>query len=76
VKVRKPDPAEIERLRAGQVLIRFLDPLADAAGVEALEGHGVIAFALESIPRSGCRDVRGWAIGIAMLLDGQNVKAL
>jgi H+-translocating NAD(P) transhydrogenase subunit alpha len=51
VKVRKPDPAEVERLRAGQVLIGFLDPLADAPGVDVLAGRGVIAFALESIPR-------------------------
>jgi NAD(P) transhydrogenase subunit alpha len=51
VKVRKPSAVERERLRAGQVLIGFLDPLADPAGVEALEAGGVTAFALESVPR-------------------------
>ncbi len=51
VKVHKPGPEEVERLRAGQVLIGFLDPLGDAAGVEELAGRGLIAFALESIPR-------------------------
>jgi len=46
--VRRPDPA---RLREGQILIGFLDPLADSAGVEALAARGVTAFAMESIPR-------------------------
>ena len=51
VKVRKPDEAEAARLRDGQLLIGYLDPLADHAGVEALASRGVIAFAMESIPR-------------------------
>jgi NAD(P) transhydrogenase subunit alpha len=51
VKVRKPSAGEREELRAGQVLIGFLEPLADPAGVEALEAGGVTAFALESVPR-------------------------
>jgi NAD(P) transhydrogenase subunit alpha len=51
-KVRKPDEAEAARLRDGQVLIGFLDPLADREGVERLASRGVIAFAMESIPRT------------------------
>jgi proton-translocating NAD(P)+ transhydrogenase subunit alpha len=51
VKVRKPDDAELARLRSGQLLIAYLDPLADAAGVDALRERGVVAFAMESIPR-------------------------
>jgi NAD(P) transhydrogenase subunit alpha len=51
VKVRKPDESEVARLRDGQLLIAFLDPLADRAGVERLEARGVLAFAMESIPR-------------------------
>src|SRR5215469_3092539 len=51
VKVRKPRDEELDRLRAGQLLIGFLDPLADPAGVEALGARGVTAFALESVPR-------------------------
>ncbi|HVS85938.1 MAG TPA: hypothetical protein VHD91_09930, partial [Gaiellaceae bacterium] len=31
-KVRKPSAEETAKLRAGQVLVAFLDPLADAAG--------------------------------------------
>src|SRR2546423_2233693 len=52
VKVRKPDEAEAARLRDGQLLIGFLDPLADREGVERLASRGVIAFAMESIPRT------------------------
>ena len=52
VKVRKPTPDEIARLREGQVLIGFLEPLTDPAGIEALTQRGVQAFAMESIPRT------------------------
>jgi NAD(P) transhydrogenase subunit alpha len=51
VKVRKPDAAEAARLRSGQILIGYLDPLADPDSVAALGSSGVIAFAMESIPR-------------------------
>ena len=52
VKVHKPDETEAARLRDGQVLIGFLDPLADREGVERLGSQGVIAFAMEWIPRT------------------------
>jgi NAD(P) transhydrogenase subunit alpha len=51
VKVRKPSADETARLQAGQVLIGFLEPLSDPAGLEALAARGVTAFAMESIPR-------------------------
>src|SRR5215475_3002498 len=51
VKVRKPSADERGRLRAGQALIAFLEPLSDQAGVEALAEQRVTAFALESVPR-------------------------
>ncbi|HET7572109.1 MAG TPA: Re/Si-specific NAD(P)(+) transhydrogenase subunit alpha [Gaiellaceae bacterium] len=51
VKVRKPSAEELARLREGQVLIGFLEPLSDREGVEALAARGVTAFAMESIPR-------------------------
>jgi H+-translocating NAD(P) transhydrogenase subunit alpha len=50
-KVATPTAAEIAQLRDGQVLIAFLQPLTDTAGVERLAAAGVNAFALESIPR-------------------------
>jgi proton-translocating NAD(P)+ transhydrogenase subunit alpha len=51
LKVRKPTADEAGRLREGQVLIGFLEPLTDREGVERLTQHGVHAFAMESIPR-------------------------
>jgi NAD(P) transhydrogenase subunit alpha len=52
VKVRKPRAEEVERLRDGQLLIGFLEPLTDAAGVDRLAERGVVAFAMEAIPRT------------------------
>jgi proton-translocating NAD(P)+ transhydrogenase subunit alpha len=51
VKVRKPSVEERARLRSGQLLIGFLEPLSDQAGIEALATAGVTAFAMESLPR-------------------------
>jgi len=50
-KVQKPSAEESERLRDGDVLIGFLQPLTDAEGIERLAARGVVAFAMESIPR-------------------------
>jgi H+-translocating NAD(P) transhydrogenase subunit alpha len=50
-KVRKPSSDEVARLRSGQVLIGFLEPLTDPAGIERLGERGVHAFAMEAIPR-------------------------
>jgi len=51
VKVAPPTPEEAGRLRNGQALIAFLQPLTDPVGIERLPTAGVHAFALESIPR-------------------------
>jgi NAD(P) transhydrogenase subunit alpha len=51
VKVQKPNEEEAGRLREGQVLIGFLQPLTDPEGIERLGQRGVVAFAMESIPR-------------------------
>jgi len=50
-KVQPPASAEADRLRSGQVLIGFLQPLTDREGIERLGECGVVAFAMESIPR-------------------------
>jgi NAD(P) transhydrogenase subunit alpha len=50
-KVQKPSPEEAARLRDGQLLIAFLQPLMDEAGIARLAERGVLAFAMESIPR-------------------------
>src|SRR4051812_48044970 len=51
VRVQKPSAEEGARLRDGQVLIGFLQPLTDKEGLERLASAGVVAFAMESIPR-------------------------
>jgi NAD(P) transhydrogenase subunit alpha len=50
-KVQKPSTEELARLREGQLVIGFLQPLTDPKGIERLAERGVIAFAMESIPR-------------------------
>ncbi len=50
-KVRKPSDEELGRLGEGQVLAGFLQPLTDREGIERLASQGVVAFAMESIPR-------------------------
>jgi NAD(P) transhydrogenase subunit alpha len=50
-KVAKPTANETSRLAEGQVLIAFLQPLEDPSGIERLASRGVVAFAMESIPR-------------------------
>jgi NAD(P) transhydrogenase subunit alpha len=50
-KVAAPTADEAARLRDGQVLIGFLQPLTDTAGIDRLAAAGVHALALESIPR-------------------------
>ncbi|MDT4939022.1 MAG: H+-translocating transhydrogenase subunit alpha [Pseudonocardiales bacterium] len=51
VKVQKPTTEEAGRLRDGTILIAFLQPLTDREGIDRLAGRGVVAFAMESIPR-------------------------
>jgi NAD(P) transhydrogenase subunit alpha len=51
VKVAGPSADEIGRLREGQVLIGFLQPLTGAETVRALAQAGVTSFAMEAIPR-------------------------
>ena len=50
-KVATPSAEEAARLRDGQVVIGFLQPLTDAEGIERLSSAGVVGLALESIPR-------------------------
>ena len=51
VKVQTPTAEEVGRLREGQILIGFLQPLTDREGIERLTARGVTGFAMESIPR-------------------------
>src|SRR5581483_5297718 len=52
VKVQKPTAGEIGRLREGQIVVAFLQPLADPEGLRMLAARRVVAFAMDSIPRT------------------------
>src|SRR5438067_8592604 len=51
VRVQRPSAEEALELPQGIVLVGFLQPLTDKAGIERLAARGVVAFAMESIPR-------------------------
>ena len=42
----------VSRLAKGTVVVGFLEPLTDADGIARLREQGVVAFAMESIPRT------------------------
>lgn len=47
----EPDPADLERIRPGQVLIGMADPLGAPAVVQRWAATGATLFALELLPR-------------------------
>src|SRR4051812_4231361 len=51
VKVAPPTGDELGKLRREQVLIGFLAPLTSPETVDALKQAGVVAYAMEAIPR-------------------------
>jgi len=51
VRVARPTADEVSAMAEGTVLIGFLSPLTDAEGIERLRRKGIIAFAMESVPR-------------------------
>jgi NAD(P) transhydrogenase subunit alpha len=51
LKVQPPTGAEIERLQEGAIVIGFLQPYTNAAGLRALAARKVTAFAMELMPR-------------------------
>src|SRR5215213_4160072 len=50
-KVVAPSEAETPRLSSESVLIGFLGPLTNGAGVRAIAATGATSFAMEAIPR-------------------------
>ncbi len=52
VKVAGPTEDELARLNAGELLIAFLQPLTETDRIAKLREKGVLAFAMESIPRT------------------------
>ena len=51
VRVARPSAEEVLAMAPGTVLIGFLAPLTDTEGIERLRRQGVVAFAMESVPR-------------------------
>jgi NAD(P) transhydrogenase subunit alpha len=51
VHVGSPGADEVGAYTQGTVLVGFLQPLTDQAGIARLRERGVVAFAMESIPR-------------------------
>ena len=51
VRVARPSADEVAAIAPGTVLIGFLAPLTDTEGIERLRRQGVVAFAMESVPR-------------------------
>jgi alanine dehydrogenase len=49
VKVKEPQPVEIERLRDGQILFTYLHLAPDAEQTRGLIGSGVVAIAYETV---------------------------
>jgi proton-translocating NAD(P)+ transhydrogenase subunit alpha len=50
-RVAKPSPEETSSLASGTVVVGFLEPLTDKEGIARLRERGVVAFAMEAIPR-------------------------
>jgi NAD(P) transhydrogenase subunit alpha len=51
LKVRRPSPEELPRMKAGAALVGMLEPF-DRAGLEQMAGASLTAFALEAAPRT------------------------
>ena len=52
LRVAKPSPAEVDRLRQGQAVVGFLQPLIDPQTAKSLAAKGVTAISLDAIPRT------------------------
>ncbi len=52
LRLRKPDMAEVQQLKAGSVHVSYLDPFNEKALIGALAERGVSAVAMELIPRT------------------------
>jgi NAD(P) transhydrogenase subunit alpha len=50
-KVQKPEPGEVDMMKAGTVLVGFLDPLSSPDLTKKLAAGKISAFSLELVPR-------------------------
>jgi NAD(P) transhydrogenase subunit alpha len=51
LKVRRPMPAELPLYKRGAVVIAIMDPYGNESALQALADAGVVAFAMELMPR-------------------------
>jgi NAD(P) transhydrogenase subunit alpha len=51
LQVRRPEGPELTRLKKGAIVIGMMDPYGHETGVRAMADAGIIAFALELLPR-------------------------
>jgi proton-translocating NAD(P)+ transhydrogenase subunit alpha len=51
LKVRGPEAGEIAQLKNGAVLVALLSPSTEQAAIQSLASQGVVAFAMEFLPR-------------------------
>ncbi len=52
LRVQKPTPEEVGKLRKGQVVMGLLQPLIDPQNAQALAAAGVTAVSLDTLPRT------------------------
>ncbi|MBA2569715.1 MAG: Re/Si-specific NAD(P)(+) transhydrogenase subunit alpha [Chloroflexi bacterium] len=52
LRVQKPSPDEVKRMRKGQTVIGLLQPLIDPKTAQALADAGVTAISLDTLPRT------------------------
>ena len=51
LKVRRPTPSELARYKKGALIIAMMDPYGEDAALKAMADAGVVAFAMELLPR-------------------------
>lgn len=52
LRVRKPDVAEVSKLKKGAIHVSYLDPYNETELVDAMASQGVTAISMEMIPRT------------------------
>src|SRR5271154_4056958 len=51
LQVRRPEAAELSRLKRGAIVIAIMDPYGQDAALRAMAEAGITAFAMELLPR-------------------------
>jgi H+-translocating NAD(P) transhydrogenase subunit alpha len=51
LQVRRPEPPELSRLKKGTIVIAIMDPYGHDSALRAMADAGIVAFAMELLPR-------------------------